>query len=126
MKKKILIVEDDALNMRLMTDLLEAHGFETFQNKDGCKLIELVRLNQPDLIIMDILLPSISGLELIESLKADAYLKSLPVLVVTALALSGEKKLIKEGGCDEYISKPISIPHFLKTVMNLIDQPRRT
>ena len=121
MKRKVLIVEDDDLNMRLMIDLLQAHGFETFENKDGCKLIELVRLNRPDLIIMDLLLPGISGLELVRNLKADENLKSVPILVVTALALSGEEKLIKEGGCDEYIPKPISIPHFLKTVKKLVN-----
>ena len=121
MKRKILIVEDDDLNMKLMIDLLQAHGFETYENKDGCKLIELVRLNRPDLIIMDILLPGISGLELVADLKADEHLKNVPVLVVTALALRGEKKIIKECGCDEYISKPISIPHLLKTVIDLIN-----
>ena len=121
MKRKILIVEDDDLNMRLMIDLLQAHGFETFENKDGCNLIELVRLNRPNLIIMDILLPGNSGLELVRNLKADEHLKSVPILVVTALALSGEEKLIKEGGCDEYIPKPISIPHFLKTVIKLMN-----
>ena len=121
MKRKILIVEDDDLNMKLMIDLLQAHGFETYENKDGCRLIELLRLNRPDLIIMDILLPRISGLELVRNLKADEHLKSVPVLVVTALALSGEKKLIKECGCDEYIPKPIPIPHFLKTVIKLMN-----
>ena len=121
MKRKILIVEDDDLNMRLMIDLLQAQGFETFEDKDGYKLMELVRLNRPDLIIMDILLPGISGLELVRKLKADEDLKTIPVLVVTALALSGEEKLIKEGGCDEYIPKPISIPHFLKTVIKLMN-----
>ena len=120
MKKKILIVEDDDLNMRLMNDFLQCHGFETFENKDGCKLIELVRLNRPDLIIMDILLPGISGLELVKRLKADESLHDIPVLVVTALALSGEKKLIRECGCDENISKPISIAHLLKTVTDLV------
>ena len=122
MKKKILIVEDDDLNMRLMNDLLQAHGFETFENKNGCKLIELVSLNRPDLIIMDILLPGISGLELVMRLKADENLKNVPVLVVTALALSGEKKLIKECGCDKYISKPISVSHLLKTVRDLLNE----
>ncbi len=121
MKKKILIVEDDDLNMRLMNDLLQAQGFETFENKNGCKLIELVRLNRPDLIIMDILLPGISGLDLVMGLKADENLKNIPVLVVTALALSGEKKLIKECGCNEYISKPISVSHLLKTVRDLLN-----
>ena len=125
MKKKILVVEDDDLNMRLIVDLLEAHGFETFQSKDGCKLIELARLKQPDLIIMDIMLPGITGFELIKSLKADEYLNGIPVLVVTALALSREKEIIKESGCDEYISKPISILNFLNTVTHFINEPQR-
>ena len=111
----------DNLNMRLMIDLLQAQGYETFEDKDGYKLMELVRLNRPDLIIMDILLPGISGLELVRNLKGDEDLKTIPVLVVTALALSEEEKLIREGGCDEYISKPISLAHFLRTVMNLMN-----
>ena len=125
MKKKILVVEDDDLNMRLIVDLLEARGFETFQSKDGCKFIELARLTRPDLIIMDIMLPDITGFELIKSLKADEYLNSTPVLVVTALALSREKKIIEESGCDEYISKPISILHFINTVTHLVNEPQR-
>ena len=114
-------MEDDALNMRLFNDLLQAHGFETIQNRDGRKVLELSRLNRPNLIIMDILLPGVSGLKLVRTLKTDKSLKSIPILVVTALTRGGEKELIRVGGGDEYMAKPISIPHFLETVRILLN-----
>lgn len=114
--KKILIVEDNELNMKLFHDLLEAHGIDTVETRDGRNVLELARSEKPDLILMDIQLPEISGLEVTRSLKADKDLKSIPVIAVTAFAMKGDEQKIREGGCEDYISKPISITNFLETV----------
>lgn len=114
--KKILIVEDNELNMKLFHDLLEAHGIDTVETRDGRNVLELARAEKPDLILMDIQLPEISGLDVTKSLKADDDLKSIPVIAVTAFAMKGDEQKIREGGCEDYISKPISITHFLETV----------
>lgn len=114
--KKILIVEDNELNMKLFHDLLEAHGIDTVETRDGRNVLELARSEKPDLILMDIQLPEISGLDVTKSLKADEELKSIPVIAVTAFAMKGDEQKIREGGCEDYISKPISITNFLETV----------
>jgi two-component system, cell cycle response regulator DivK len=116
MNKKVLIVEDNELNMKLFHDLLEAHGISTMQTRDGKKVIEMVRAERPDLIIMDIQLPEISGLDVTRLLKADADLKSIPVIAVTAFAMKGDEQKIREGGCEDYISKPISVSTFISVV----------
>jgi len=116
MAKTILIVEDNELNMKLFNDLLQANGYETLQTKDGREAIGLARDNHPDLILMDIQLPEISGLDLTKMIKADDDLKSIPVIAVTAFAMKGDEEKIREGGCDGYIAKPISVPDFLSTV----------
>ena len=122
MPKTILIVEDDELNMKLENDLLQAHGSNTLQSVDGRDAIELAREHHPDLIIMDIQLPDISGMEYTKMLKAVDELKDIPVLAVTAFALMGDEERILEAGCDGYIAKPISVPHFLETVEKLINR----
>ncbi|HRQ61238.1 MAG TPA: response regulator [Alphaproteobacteria bacterium] len=114
--KKILIVEDNELNMKLFHDLLEAHGIDTVETRDGRNVLDIARAEKPDLILMDIQLPEISGLDVTRSLKADADLKSIPVIAVTAFAMKGDEQKIREGGCEDYISKPISITNFLETV----------
>ena len=114
--KKILIVEDNELNMKLFHDLLEAHGIDTVETRDGRNVLDIARAEKPDLILMDIQLPEISGLDVTRSLKADADLKSIPVIAVTAFAMRGDEQKIREGGCEDYISKPISITNFLETV----------
>lgn len=119
MAKTILIVEDNDLNMKLFNDLLQAHGYETVQTMDGRDVLQLARENRPDLIIMDIQLPEISGLEVTRMLKADDELKDIPVLAVTAFAMKGDEEKIREGGCEGYIAKPISVPTFLETVAKL-------
>ncbi len=119
MAKIILIVEDDELSMKLATDLLQAHGYDTLQSVDGKDTLQLAREHHPDLIIMDIQLPEISGMEYTKMLKADEGLKDIPVLAVTAFALKGDEEKILEAGCDGYIAKPISVPLFLETVANL-------
>jgi len=120
MAKKILIVEDNDLNMKLFNDLLQAHGYETVQTVDGRDALKLVREHAPDLILMDIQLPEISGLEVTKMIKADDDLKDIPVIAVTAFAMKGDEEKIREGGCEGYIAKPISVPHFLETVQKFL------
>ncbi len=120
MPKTILIVEDDPLSMKLATDLLHAHGYDTLHSVDGMDTFQIAREHHPDLIIMDIQLPEVSGIEHVKVLKADEALRDIPVLAVTAYALKGDEERFLEAGCDGYIAKPISLPHFLKTVANLI------
>ncbi len=121
MPKTILIVEDNDLNMKLFNDLLQAHGYETLQTMDGRDVLKLARDHSPDLIIMDIQLPEISGLEVTKMLKADDELKDIPVIAVTAFAMKGDEEKIREGGCEGYIAKPISVPTFLETVAKFLN-----
>ena len=116
MTKKVLIVEDNELNMKLFRDLLEAHGIATVDTKNGNEVLDLARRERPDLILMDIQLPEVSGLDVTRWLKADAELKSIPVIAVTAFAMKGDEQKIREGGCEDYISKPISVMHFIETI----------
>jgi len=120
MAKTILIVEDNDLNMKLFNDLLQAHGYKTVQTMDGRDVIQLCREQRPDLIIMDIQLPEISGLEVTKMLKADDDLKDIPVIAVTAFAMKGDEEKIRAGGCEGYIAKPISVPTFLDTVARFL------
>ncbi len=121
MAKTILIVEDNDLNMKLFNDLLQAHGYETMQTMDGRDVLQMVTERRPDLIIMDIRLPEISGLEVTKTLKADDSLKDIPVIAVTAFAMKGDEEKIREGGCEGYIAKPISVPTFLETVAKFLN-----
>ncbi|MBB4210749.1 two-component system response regulator [Rhodothalassium salexigens] len=116
MPKKVLIVEDNDLNMKLFCDLLEAHDFTTIQTRDGMAALELARTEKPDLILMDIQLPEVSGLEVTKWIKEDEELRSIPVVAVTAFAMKGDEEKIREGGCEAYIAKPISVGSFLETV----------
>lgn len=116
MKKKILIVEDNELNMKLFDDLLGAHGYETVKTREGARVLDLARAHSPDLIIMDIQLPEVSGLEVTQWLKSDAELKGIPVIAVTAFAMKGDEEKIRQGGCEDYVSKPISILDFMKVI----------
>ena len=121
MPKTILIVEDDVLSMKLATDVLQAHGYsKILQSVDGKDALELAREHYPDLIIMDIRLPKVSGVEHLKALKADAALRDIPVMAVTAFAFKGDEERFFEAGFDGYVSKPISIPHFLDTVEKLM------
>ena len=120
MSKTILIVEDNELNMKLFNDLLQAHGYNTLQTKDGREVMEITRKNKPDLILMDIQLPEISGLEITKMLKADDDLRTIPVVAVTAFAMKGDEQKIRSGGCDGYIAKPISVASFLQTVSKFL------
>ncbi|MBM3479717.1 MAG: response regulator [Alphaproteobacteria bacterium] len=120
MTKTVLIVEDNDLNMKLFNDLLEAHGYGTLQTKDGLEAMKLARQHRPDLILMDIQLPEISGLKVTKWLKEDPDLSSIPVIAVTAFAMKGDEEKIRQGGCEAYIAKPISVARFLETVGNFL------
>ena len=120
MAKKILIVEDNELNMKLFHDLLEVHGYETLQTKDGREALRLAKRHRPDLILMDIQLPEVSGLEVTRWIKEDAELRSIPVIAVTAFAMKGDEEKIRSGGCEAYIAKPISIANFLQTIEKVL------
>jgi len=121
MPKKILIVEDNELNMKLFADLLDAHGYETQQTREGLKAIGMARTFKPDLILMDIQLPEVSGLEVTKWIKDDASLAGIPIVAVTAFAMKGDEKRIRDGGCEAYIAKPISITSFLATVRKFVE-----
>jgi two-component system cell cycle response regulator DivK len=114
--KTILIVEDNELNMKLFNDLLEAHGYATLKTRDGIEALKMAREHHPDLIIMDIQLPEVSGLDVTKWLKEDRALQHIPVIAVTAFAMKGDEERIREGGCQDYIAKPISVTKFLETV----------
>jgi two-component system cell cycle response regulator DivK len=114
--KTVMIVEDNELNMKLFHDLLDAHGYRTLQTRTGMEALRVARQERPDLILMDIQLPEVSGLEVTKWLKEDDNLKRIPVIAVTAFAMKGDEEKIREGGCEAYIAKPISVTSFLKTV----------
>lgn len=117
----VLIVEDNDLNMKLFNDLLEAHGYGTIQTKDGLDALRIARSQRPDLILMDIQLPEVSGLEVTKWLKEDDELRSIPVIAVTAFAMKGDEEKIREGGCEDYIAKPISVMNFIETIRRYLD-----
>lgn len=119
--KMVLIVEDNDLNMKLFNDLLEAHGYGTIQTKDGLDALRIARSQRPDLILMDIQLPEVSGLEVTKWLKEDDELRSIPVIAVTAFAMKGDEEKIREGGCEDYIAKPISVMNFIETIRRYLD-----
>src|SRR5690606_9947162 len=107
MPKKVMIVEDNELNMKLFRDLIEASGYETVRTRNGLEALDLAREHRPDLILMDIQLPEVSGLEVTKWLKQDDDLHTIPVIAVTAFAMKGDEERIRQGGCEAYISKPI-------------------
>jgi two-component system cell cycle response regulator DivK len=116
MTKTVLIVEDNELNMKLFNDLLEANGRATLRTKSGVEAVKLAREHKPDLILMDIQLPEVSGLEVTRWLKEDPELRHIPVVAITAFAMKGDEEKILQGGCEGYLSKPISVAKFLETV----------
>ena len=121
MAKSVLIVEDNELNMKLFHDLLEAQGYDIFQTRDGNRALDMAREHMPDLILMDIQLPEVSGLEVTKWIKEDDNLKSIPVVAVTAFAMKGDEEKIRVGGCEAYIAKPISVQQFLDTVKRFLE-----
>lgn len=123
MTKTVLIVEDNELNMKLFRDLLEAHGIATIETRNGMEVLEIARAKKPDLILMDIQLPEVSGLDVTKWLKGDEALKSIPVIAVTAFAMKGDEEKIRQGGCEDYISKPISVSRFLEVIQTYLAKP---
>lgn len=121
-RPQILIVEDNELNMKLFHDLLEAHGFATLQTRNGMDAMEIARTHRPSLILMDIQLPEVSGLEVTRWLKEDDELCDIPVIAVTAFAMKGDEERIRQGGCEAYISKPISVLGFIETVRRFVKE----
>ena len=122
MAKKILIIEDNDLNLKLFKDLLEAHGYETIEIKDGVDAVAVVKRHKPSLILMDIQLPEISGLDITKKIKADKEISDIPVIAVTAFAMKDDEEKILRAGCQAYISKPISIVSFLETVRKFLGE----
>jgi two-component system cell cycle response regulator DivK len=120
--KTVLIVEDNELNMKLFHDLLDAHGYATLQTRNGMEALGLAREHRPALILMDIQLPEVSGLEVIRWLKDDDELRDIPIIAVTAFAMKGDEERIRGGGCEAYISKPISVMSFIATVRKFIGE----
>ena len=120
MAKKVLIVEDNELNMKLFHDLLDAQGYETLETREGLQALALARQHRPDLILMDIQLPEISGLEVTKWLKEDDELAHIPVVAVTAFAMKGDEERIRQGGCEAYLSKPISVSKFIETIRHFL------
>ena len=122
MTATLLIVEDNKSNMKLLCDLLHTFDFKTICSEDGRDAVELAKTHNPDLILMDIVLPGISGLEYTKIFKADDDLKRIPILAVTALAMKGDEEMVLAAGCDKYISKPIQLSQFMKTVHEFLDK----
>ncbi len=121
MGQKILVVEDNELNLKLFCDLLRAHGYETEAVRDGREALERARAFAPDLVVMDIQMPHISGLELIERMKADEELRRTPIMAVTAYAAKGDEERIRDAGAEGYVSKPISVVKFVEAVRALLE-----
>ena len=111
-----MIIEDDALNMKLATDLLQAEGYETLQVRDGGNAEQMVQTHWPNLILMDIRLPGRSGLQIAQSLKADPVMRIIPIIALTSFSGNETKDICRQYGCDDYLSKPISIQLFRETV----------
>ncbi len=121
--KRILVVEDNELNMKLLNDVLEAHGYEVMSTAQGMVAVAWARQYQPDLILMDLQLPDLSGLEATRQLKSDEETREIPVIAVTAFAMAGDEKKALDHGCDAYVSKPIVLRDFLNLIAEFIGSP---
>ena len=121
MGQKILVVEDNELNLKLFCDLLRAHGYEAEPVRDGREAMDQARAFEPDLVVMDIQMPHVSGLELIEQMKADDDLRTTPIMAVTAYAAKGDEERIRDAGAEGYVSKPISVMRFVEAVACLLE-----
>ena len=122
MSKTILIVEDNELNMKLFTDLLEAYGYGVLQAYTGSQGLAMARMHRPDLILMDVQLPEITGLDVTRMLKGDADTRGMPIVAVTAFAMKRDEELVWAAGCDDYLTKPIRVDTFLDAVRRNIER----
>lgn len=118
--KRVLVVEDNELNLKLFCDLLRAHGYETAPVRDGREAVATARAFNPDLVITDIQLPHMSGLDIIGRMKADPTLRSVPIMAVTAYAGQEDEARIRAAGANAYVTKPISVMRFVEEVRALI------
>jgi two-component system, cell cycle response regulator DivK len=118
--KRILVVEDNELNMKLLNDVLEAHGYEVMSTGRGMVAVEWARQYHPELILMDLQLPDLSGLEATRQIKADEATRDIPVIAVTAFAMAGDEKKALDHGCDAYVAKPIVLRDFLNLIAQFI------
>jgi two-component system, cell cycle response regulator DivK len=123
--KTVLVVEDNELNLRLLNDVLEYQGYSVVSTRLGEAALELARQYEPDLILMDIQLPDISGMEATRRLKGDNQTRTIPIIAVTAFAMPGDEANILGSGCDAYVSKPFNVIEFLKLVEHWAAQNRR-
>ncbi len=124
-KRTILIVEDNELSMKLFHDLLEAHGYTTLATNDGREALPIVWEHRPDLILMDLQLPGVSGLEVIKWIKEDADLKSIPVVAITAYATKWDAETMRELGCEAHLTKPITLTSFIDTIGKAFSRPAK-
>lgn len=120
--KKVLIVEDNELNLKLLNDILEYHGYVIFTTRRGEAALDIARQNRPDLILMDIQLPDMTGFEAARRLKADEQTRTIPIIAVTAFAMSGDRAKVLASGCDDYVAKPFNVMEFLRLVARYTDQ----
>jgi two-component system, cell cycle response regulator DivK len=120
MGKTILIVEDEPKNMKLLRDLLQRFGYEILEASDGEEGVISAREKTPNLILMDIMMPKMDGLEATRIIKADTKTKHIPVIALTSYAMKGDREKTIEAGCDGYIAKPIDIQEVLKTIENFL------
>jgi CheY-like chemotaxis protein len=124
-RERILVVEDNRLNRELVVDLLEAEGYTVLEAQDGTALIERVKAEQPELLLLDLQLPAVDGLTLALQLKADPVTEGIPVLVTTAYAQVGNKERVLAAGCSGFVTKPLDVRAFVQTVSRLLGQSRR-
>ena len=115
-RRCVLIVEDNPLNMKLFSAMIGAQGYDVLQAADGAQGLDLAQRRHPDLIIMDIQLPGMSGLEVTHNLKTDEATRDIPIIATTAFALRGDEEKILASGCDAYMAKPIAISQFLELI----------
>ncbi|HWV12808.1 MAG TPA: response regulator [Sphingobium sp.] len=120
MAKRVLVVEDNELNLKLFCDLLRAHGHEVLPLRDGRDVVAQALEFRPDLVITDIHLPHVSGLDLIVSMKRDPRLAAVPIMAVTAYAGKGDEDRLRSAGAQAYVSKPISVLRFIEQVNALL------
>jgi two-component system cell cycle response regulator DivK len=125
--KKVLIVEDQELDVKLLSDLLEFYGYQPYHTAFGREAIRIAREARPHLILLNVRLPDISGLEVVRRLKGDETTRSIPIVAVTAFAMRGDKAKVLEAGCDAYVTKPIRIHDFIGKIESFFEHlPRQS